>query len=109
MNTTTYPQELTAGAAILRRTSPTTFEIQDGPQDGQGDAEGFGYGPYFIPDGADLSPVIAILSNPAWTETQINDAVETINYMDPEARAQRRRAWRARMAADFNWHREEVA
>ncbi len=97
------------GHVILRMIDATSFEIQDGPEDGKGDAEGFGYGPYFIPEGADLSPLETILSNPAWSEDEINDFVEGLNYVTEEAVAQRDQEHRARLRSESRWSNEPFA
>lgn len=110
MNTTIYPHEIKAGAATIRVLSETRFLIDDSPEDGQGTAPGFVYGPYDVESTADLSTVAAILKNPAWDEDDVTRAVEALNPQELEkAQAQRRRDWRRRMAAEFNWDREEVA
>ncbi len=108
------PAQLSAGTekrighVILRMIDATSFEIQDGPQDGQGDAEGFGYGPYFIPEGADLSEIEVILSRPDWTEDAINSAVENLNFTDGAA-YQRVQEYRARLRRERNWCNETFA
>lgn len=110
MNTTTYPQEIKAGAATIVVTSATEFYIDDGPKDGKGPCGGWSYGPYYVESTADLSTVTEVLHNPAWDEDQITAAVEALNpeAMD-EAESQRRREWRKRMAAERNWDQEVTA
>lgn len=110
MNTTTYPQEIKAGAATIRVTSPAQFWIDDSTDDGRGPDDFTTFGPYDVESTADLSTVSAVLQNPAWDEDQITAAVEALNpgALDG-AESQRRREWRKRMAAERNWDNGSAA